>query len=58
MSNQYEIKKSNKVSQLKKKACYDKKIVYRILDAGLVALMLGLTKMTVLVPMLYGREKN
>ena len=37
MSNQYEIKKSNKVSQLKKKACYDKKIVYRILDAGLVA---------------------
>ena len=26
MSNQYEIKKSNKVRQLKKKASYDKKL--------------------------------
>ena len=59
MSNQYEIKKSNKVSQLKKKACYDKKIVYRILDAGLVA-HVGFNQDDgpVVVPMLYGQEKN
>ena len=59
MSNQYEIKKSNKVRQLKKKASYDKKIVHRILDAGLVA-HVGFNQEDgpVVVPMLYGREKN
>ena len=59
MSNQYEIKKSNKVRQLKKKASYDKEIVRRILDAGLVA-HVGFNQEDgpVVVPMLYGREKN
>jgi len=59
MSNQYEIKKSNKVRQLKKKASYDKKIVHSILDAGLVA-HVGFNQEDgpVVVPMLYGREKN
>tara|TARA_B100000963_G_scaffold63629_1_gene51613 strand:+ start:817 stop:1014 length:198 start_codon:yes stop_codon:yes gene_type:complete len=59
MSNQYEIKKSNKVRQLKKKARYDKKIVYHILDAGLVA-HVGFNQDDgpVVVPLLYGREKN
>ena len=59
MSNQYEIKKSNKVRQLKKKASYDKKIVHRILDAGLVA-HVGFNQKDgpVVVPMLYGRAKN
>ena len=59
MSNQYEIKKSNKVRQLKKKASYDKKIVHRILDAGLVA-HVGFNQEDgpVVVPMLYGRAKN
>ena len=59
MSNQYEIKKSNKVRQLKKKASYDKKIVHRILDAGLVA-HVGFNQedSPVVVPMLYGRAKN
>ena len=59
MSNQYEIKKSNKVRQLKKKASYDKKIVHRILDAGLVA-HVGFNQEDgpVVVPMLYGRAKK
>ena len=59
MSNQYEIKKSNKVRQLKKKASYDKEIVHRILDAGLMA-HVGFNQEDgpVVVPMLYGREKN
>lgn len=37
MSTDYEIKKTNKVKQLKLKATYNKKIVHEILDAGLVA---------------------
>lgn len=59
MSNQYEIKKSNRVRQLKKKARYDKKNVHRILDAGLVA-HVGFNQDDgpVVVPMLYGRAKN
>jgi hypothetical protein len=59
MNNQYEIKKSNKVRQLKKKASYDKKVVHGILDAGLVA-HVGFIQEDgpVVVPMLYGRERN
>ena len=37
MQEKYEIKKNNKIKQLKTKANYDKKVVHAILDAGLVA---------------------
>ena len=59
MTNQYEIKKSNKVRQLKKKASYNKKIIHRILDAGLLA-HVGFNQEDgpVVVPMLYGRHKK
>ena len=59
MTNQYEIKKSNKVRQLKKKASYDKKIIHRILDSGLLA-HVGFNQEDgpVVVPMLYGRHKK
>ncbi len=59
MTNQYEIKKSNKVRQLKKKASYNKKIIHRILDAGLLA-HVGFNQKDgpVVVPMLYGRHKK
>jgi len=59
MTDHFHIKKSNKVRQLSKKASYDKKAVHAILDAGLVAhVAFNQKDGPVVVPMLYGREKN
>ena len=58
MSTDYEIKKTNKVKQLKLKATYNKKIVHEILDAGLVAhVAFSQDDGPVVVPMIYGRKK-
>ncbi len=59
MTDQYQIKKNNKVRQLSKKASYDKETVHAILDAGLVAhVAFNQENEPVVVPMLYGRKKN
>ena len=59
MADQYQIKKSNKVRQLSKKASYNKKAVHAILDAGLVAhVAFNQKDGPVVVPMLYGRKRN
>ena len=59
MTDQYQIKKNNKVRQLSKKASYDKETVHAILDAGLVAhVAFNQENGPVVVPMLYGRKKN
>ena len=57
MSINYEIKKANKVKQLREKSAYDKKTVYSILDAGLVAhVAFNQDDGPVVVPMIYGRK--
>lgn len=59
MQEKYEIKKNNKIKQLKTKANYDKKVVHAILDAGLVAhIAFNQDEGPIVVPMLYGREKD
>ena len=59
MTDQYQIKKNNKVRQLSKKASYDKETVHAILDAGLMAhVAFNQENGPVVVPMLYGRKKN
>ena len=59
MSIKYEVKKSNKIRQLKKKAKYDKQSVYKILDAGLVAhVAFNQADGPVVVPMIYGRKDD
>jgi hypothetical protein len=59
MSTDYEIKKTNKVKQLKLKATYNKKIVHEILDAGLVAYVaFSQDDGPVVVPMIYGRKND
>ena len=59
MSANYEIKKTNKVKQLKLKATYNKKIVHEILDAGLVAYVaFSQDDGPVVVPMIYGRKND
>ena len=58
-STDYEIKKTNKVKQLKLKATYNKKIVHEILDAGLVAYVaFSQDDGPVVVPMIYGRKND
>jgi nitroimidazol reductase NimA-like FMN-containing flavoprotein (pyridoxamine 5'-phosphate oxidase superfamily) len=57
MSINYEIKKANKVKQLREKSTYNKKTVYSILDAGLVAhVAFNQDDGPVVVPMIYGRK--
>lgn len=59
VSIKYEVKKSNKIRQLKKKAKYDKQSVYKILDAGLVAhVAFNQADGPVVVPMIYGRKDD
>ena len=59
MPTDYEIKKTNKVKQLKLKATYNKKIVHEILDAGLVAYVaFSQDDGPVVVPMIYGRKND
>ena len=59
MPTEYEIKKTNKVKQLKLKATYNKKIVHKILDAGLVAYVaFSQDDGPVVVPMIYGRKND
>lgn len=57
MSNDYEVSKQNKVRQLREYAAYDKEIVHRVLDAGLVA-SVGFVQdgAPVVVPMIFGRD--
>ncbi len=56
MSDEYGIRKINKVRQLQKKAHYDKTTVHAILDAGLVAHVAFVHDgAPVVVPMIYGR---
>lgn len=57
MTDNYEIRKQNKVRQLREKAAYDHETVYGVLDAGLVAHVAFVQDgEPVVVPMLYGRE--
>ncbi|MFQ3334571.1 MAG: nitroimidazol reductase NimA-like FMN-containing flavoprotein [Woeseiaceae bacterium] len=57
MSINYEIKKANKVKQLREKSTYNKKTVYSILDTGLVAhVAFNQDDGPVVVPMIYGRK--
>ncbi len=57
MSENFPISKQNKVRQLREKAAYDRKTVFRILDAGLVA-QVGFVQdgSPLVVPMIFGRE--
>jgi nitroimidazol reductase NimA-like FMN-containing flavoprotein (pyridoxamine 5'-phosphate oxidase superfamily) len=57
VSTGYEVKKQNKIRQLREKADYDKKTVHEILDNALLA-SVGFVQdsQPVVVPMLYGRE--
>ena len=57
MSNAYEVRKQNKVRQLRENAAYDKDAVHGVLDAGLVA-SVGFVQdgAPVVVPMIFGRE--
>ena len=57
MSDDYEVSERNKVRQLREKAAYDRQMVHRILDAGLVAHVAVVQDgEPVVVPMLYGRD--
>ena len=57
MPDDYEVSKRNKVRQLREKAAYDRQMVHRILDAGLVAHVAVVQDgEPVVVPMLYGRD--
>lgn len=56
MTDDYPIRKVNKVRQLQKKARYDRATVHAILDAGLVAHVAFVQDgAPVVVPMIYGR---
>jgi len=57
LSKEYEVKKRNKVRQLREKASYDRETVHGILDSALLAAV-GFVEdgQPVVVPMLYGRE--
>jgi nitroimidazol reductase NimA-like FMN-containing flavoprotein (pyridoxamine 5'-phosphate oxidase superfamily) len=57
MNDEYQVKKLNKVRQLREKGRYDRQTVHRILDSGLVA-QVGFVEdgNAVVVPMIYGRE--
>lgn len=57
MSDEYDVRKRNRVRQIREKARYDKESVHSILDAGIVAHVAFIDDgMPVVVPMLYGRE--
>lgn len=57
MSDEYTIRKQNKVRQLREKAVYDKETVHGILDSALLAHVAFVEDgQPVVVPMLYGRE--
>lgn len=57
MSENFPISKKNKVRQLRDKAAYDRKTVFRILDAAIVA-QVGFVQdgSPLVVPMIFGRE--
>ena len=56
MTERYSVDKTNKVRQLREKAAYDKKSVYEVLDAGLIAHVAFVQDDSpVVVPMIYGR---
>lgn len=56
MTDRYSIERANKVRQLREKAAYDKKSVYQVLDAGLIAHVAFVQdESPVVVPMIYGR---
>ncbi len=57
MTSSYSRSKQNKVRQLREKGHYEKSVVHRILDAGLVAHVAFVQDGSpVVVPMIYGRE--
>jgi len=57
MSEVFEQSKENKVRQLREKAAYDKRTVFAVLDAALVAHVAFVQDgAPVVVPMIYGRE--
>lgn len=57
MPDSYQIKKENKVRQLREKAQYDRGTVFSILDAGIVAHVAFVQDgAPVVVPMIYGRD--
>lgn len=57
MTNSYSQSKQNKVRQLRELGLYDKAVVHRILDKGLVAHVAFVQDGSpVVVPMIYGRE--
>ncbi|MGI9202752.1 MAG: pyridoxamine 5'-phosphate oxidase family protein, partial [Woeseiaceae bacterium] len=59
MPDRYEIKKENKVRQLREKAKYDQGTVFSILDAGIVAHVAFVQDgVPVVVPMIYGRDNG
>jgi uncharacterized protein len=56
---QYDLHKENKIRQLREKACYDKKTVHAILDAGIVAHVAFVQDgAPIVVPMIYGRDED
>ena len=57
MTGSYSKTRQNKVRQLREKGHYDKSVVHRILDEGLVAYVAFIQDGSpVVVPMIYGRE--
>jgi nitroimidazol reductase NimA-like FMN-containing flavoprotein (pyridoxamine 5'-phosphate oxidase superfamily) len=57
VSNDYDVRKQNKVRQLREKASYDRALVHGILDAGIVAHVAFVQDGNpVVVPMLYARD--
>jgi len=57
MPGSYEIKKKNKVRQLRDKANYEQRTVFSVLDAGIVAHVAFVQDgAPVVVPMIYGRD--
>lgn len=57
MSDSYSIEKRNKVKQISRKACYDRKTVHEILDAGIMVHAAFVQDGNpVVVPMIYGRD--
>jgi len=59
MSDEYAIRKENKVRQLREKAAYDRQAVHAVLDDALVAHVgFVMDGAPVVVPMIYGRENE
>jgi len=59
MSEVFEQSKENKVRQMREKAAYDKRTVFAVLDAALVAHVAFVQDgAPVVVPMIYGRESD